>query len=152
MPTNTVYIRIYAVAQCKILGISRGSYYYEAKSPKDETPFETAVQTAFEENRSLYGSRKLKKVLSEAGITLSRRKICRIMKRRGLESAYTHKKYKNHSTKYNEANVPNLLDRQFNGHAALAAVVSDLTYRNRRIRYTLRMSLICGIINWESRT
>ena len=25
-------------------------------------------------------------------------------------------------------------------------------YRNRRKRYALRMSLICGIINWESRT
>jgi len=39
-------------AQCTILGISRGSYYYEAKAPKDETELENAVQTAFEENRS----------------------------------------------------------------------------------------------------
>jgi transposase InsO family protein len=112
-------------AQCRVLGISRGSYYYEAKQPKDETLLEEAVQTAFEENRSLYGSRKIKKVLSRKGITLSRRKICRIMKYRGLESAYTRKKYRNHNKKVNEAVVPNLLGRQFDGQEHLAAVVSD---------------------------
>jgi len=80
------------------------------------------VQTAFEENRSLYGSRKLKKVLAAKEITISRRKICRIMKHRGLESAYTRKKYRNKSAKCNDTTVPNLLDRQFSGHAPLAGV------------------------------
>jgi hypothetical protein len=103
-------------AQCKILGISRGSYYYEVKPPKDETPLEEAVQTAFEENRSLYGSPKLKKVLARKKINMPRRKICRIMKKRGLVSAYTRKKYKNSNKKVNEAAVPNLLERQFDGH------------------------------------
>jgi len=77
---------------CAVLKVSRSRYYYEEKEPKDESIFEEAVQTAFEENRSLYGSRKLKKVLAKKGIIISRRKICRIMKRRSLESAYTRKK------------------------------------------------------------
>jgi len=134
-------------AQCKVLGISRGSYYYEVKQPKDDTPLEEAVQTAFEENRSLYGSRKLKKVLNNKGIRVSRRKICRIMKNRGLESAYTRKKYKNHNKKVNEAIIPNLLDRRFDGQEHLAVVVSDLTY----VRVGSKWHYICILLDLHNR-
>jgi len=134
-------------AQCRILGISRGSYYYEAKPPKDETLLEEAVQTAFEENRSLYGSRKIKKALYKKGIILSRRKICRIMKCRGLESAYTRRKYKNRNKKTNETVVPNLLDRQFDGHKPLAVVVSDLTY----VRVGQKWHYVCILLDLHNR-
>ena len=88
MPTNCIS------AQCKILGISRGSYYYEVKPPKDESHLEKAVKETFEENRGVYGSPKLKKALAKKKIIMSKRKICRIMDRFGLVSAYTHKKHK----------------------------------------------------------
>ena len=86
---------------CKILGISRGSYYYEPKPSRDESHLEGAVQAAFENSRGVYGSRKIKKVLSNKGLTISRRKICRIMKRRGLSSVYSRKRYKNRNKKCN---------------------------------------------------
>jgi transposase InsO family protein len=132
---------------CAVLKVSRSRYYYEEKEPKNELPLEEAVQTAFEENRSLYGSRKLKKVLAKKGIIISRRKICRIMKRRGLESAYTRKKYKSHSKEYNETATPNLLDRQFDGHARLAAVVSDLTY----VRVGQKWQYVCILLDLHNR-
>ena len=134
-------------AQCKILGISRGSYYYEAKAPKDETGLENAVQTAFEENRSVYGSRKIKKVLARKGIIISKEKICTIMSRRGLVSAYTHKKYKCKNKKSNESVTPNLLDRQFNGQERLAAVVSDLTY----VRVGQKWQYVCILLDLHNR-
>ena len=134
-------------AMCAVLKVSRNRYYYKEKEPKDETALEEAVQTAFEENRSLYGSRKLKKVLSKKGVILSRRKICRIMKRRGLESVYTHKKYKSHGKKCNESAIPNLLDRQFDGHAPLAAVVSDLTY----VRVGQKWQYVCILLDLHNR-
>ena len=134
-------------AMCSVLKVSRSRYYYEEKKPKDEKPLEEAVQRAFEENRSLYGSRKLKKALVVKGIIISRRKICRIMKRRGLESAYIRKKYKVHSSKCNDAVIPNLLDRQFDGHAPLAAVVSDLTY----VRVGQKWQYICILLDLHNR-
>ena len=134
-------------AQCRILGISRGSYYYDVKPPKDETHLEEAVQTAFEENRSVYGSRKIKKVLGRKKIILSKDKICRIMKKRGLKSAYTRKKYKNHNKKVNEAIAPNLLNRQFDGQDRLAAVVSDLTY----VRVGQKWHYICILLDLHNR-
>jgi transposase InsO family protein len=134
-------------ALCRVLGISRSSYYYEAKAPKDETTIEEAVEITFEENRSLYGSRKLKKALAKKGITLSRRKIGRIMKLRGLESAYTRRKYRNHNKKSNESAVPNLLDRQFDGQGHLCAVVSDLTY----VRVGSKWAYVCILLDLHNR-
>jgi len=134
-------------AQCKCFGISRGSYYYEVKNPQNETILEEAVQTAFEENRSLYGSRKLKRVLAIKGIILSRRKICRIMKARGLESAYTRRKFRSRSKEINSSAVPNLLNRRFDGHDRLAAVVSDLTY----VRVGAKWQYVCILLDLHNR-
>ena len=134
-------------AQCACLGISRSSYYYEAKPPRDETALEKAVQTAFEENRCLYGSRKLKRVLATRGIILSGRKICQIMRRLGLESAYTCRKYRSHTKKVNDAATANLLDRQFDDQVQLAAVVGDLTY----VRVGAKWHYICILLDLHNR-
>lgn len=50
------------------------------------------------------------------------------MKRRGMVSAYTRKKYRVHASKVNEAPVANLLDRKFGDRLPGDCVVSDLTY------------------------
>ena len=134
-------------AQCKCIGISRGSYYYEVKTRNAESSLDIAIQTAFEENRSLYGSRKLKEVLATEGIILSRRKISRIMKRRGLESAYPRRRYRNPSKEVNKSPMPNILERRFYGHDRLAAVVSDLTY----VRVGTRWQYICILVDLHNR-
>ena len=69
------------------------------------------------------------------------------MKRRGLESAYTKKKYKHHNKQTNNAIVPNLLERQFDGYERFAAVVSDLTY----VRVGQRWSYICILLDLYNR-
>ena len=115
-------------ALCRCLGIARSTYYYECHDHRDDSCLEEAVQTAYDENRRVYGQRKLKRVLFRKGWTVSRRRIGRIMVKRGLVSAYTCKKYRVHSSKSNEAAIPNLLARDFNNQAPGACVVSDLTY------------------------
>lgn len=133
-------------AQCKVLGISRGSYYYPAKGQQDEIHLADEVQTAYENNRKLYGSRKLKVVLAEKGIIMSRRKICRIMKGRGLASAYSRQKpYK--SKGVNEAEIPNTLNREFGSQKPLAAVVSDLTY----VRVGYVWHYVCFLVDLHNR-
>lgn len=99
----------------------------EVKERPDETALHEIIKETFRENRSVYGARKLKKALEKKHTQLSRRKIARIMKALGLESAYSRKKFKVVSSKVNDAPIPNLLNRQFNDHPAYAAVVSDLT-------------------------
>ncbi len=74
-------------AMCRILGLSRQSDHYQSKPKKDESELEEVVAEDFIAARKAYGSRKIKKALSKRGIQISRRKISRIMKNRGLNRA-----------------------------------------------------------------
>jgi len=95
----------------------------------------------------VYGQRKLKRVLSQKCWTVSRRRIGRIMAKRGLISAYTCKKHRAHSSKSNEAAIPNLLARDFNNQAPGACVVSDLTY----VRVGTRWAYVCILLELGAR-
>ena len=108
---------------------------------------EEAVQTAYDENRRVYGQRKLKHVLCRKGWSVSRRKIGQIMRKRGLVSAYTRKRYRVHASGSNDAAVPNLLDRDFNNQAVGACVVSDLTY----VRVGTKWAYICILLDLGAR-
>ena len=77
----------------------------------------------------MYGARKIKRLLDkELGYPVSRRKISAIMRRRGLRSAYTKKRYKSVKSRPNEAQVPNVLKRSFNAHRPRRSLVGDITY------------------------
>jgi len=107
-----------------------------AKNGRMRGLWKRRYKIAYDENRRVYGQRKLKHVLLRKGWVVSRRKIGRIMKKRGLVSAYTRKKYRVHAAKVNEALVSNLLDRQFNNirlHGTLG-YLSPVEFRNA---YTL---------------
>ena len=69
------------------------------------------------------------------------------MKRRGLISAYTRKKYHVHVSKVNEAPVANLLDRDFNHRLPGTCVVSDLTY----VKVDGKWCYICVLIDLFNR-
>ncbi len=133
-------------AMCRILRIARSTYYYEA-STKDESDLERLVETIFNQNRKVYGCRKIKIILKKQGITLSRRKIGRIMKKRNLVSAYSISKFKAHKSSVNEAPIPNILNRQFNQSIEYAAVVSDLTY----VKVNYKWNYICLLVDLFNR-
>jgi putative transposase len=134
-------------ALCRCLGIARSTYYYECTDRPDERDLEEAVQNAYDEKRRVYGQRKLKRVLLRKGWIVSRRKIGRIMKLRGLVSVYTHKKYRVHASRVNEAPVANLLDRKFSNRLPGACVVSDLTY----VRVGMQWTYICMLLDLGAR-
>lgn len=98
---------------CKVLGISRQTYYYQPKEKHSEAELEEQVEELFMENRKICGTRKLKNQLEKRAITISRRKIGSIMKRRNLQSAYTVAQFKAPKSSVNEAPTPNLLNRVF---------------------------------------
>ena len=50
------------------------------------------------------------------------------MRENGLSSAYGRKRFKVHPGKPNEAELPNLVAREFDGRAPRTHVCSDLTY------------------------
>ena len=134
-------------ALCRCLGIARSTYYYECKGSPDETELEESIQTAFDENRRVYGQRKLKRVLARSGKVVSCRKIRRIMRKLGLVSVYTRKKYRLHRDRCNKAPIPNLLQRKFNEQEPNACVVSGLTY----VKVGAAWAYVCILLDLHSR-
>lgn len=135
---------------CGVLGVPRATYYWMLRHPEpepEEDPIADDVVRVFEENRREYGAPKMKMALAKEGIVASRRRIKRIMDQKGLVSAYAQKKYKPHATKVNEADVPNVLDREFNGYLPRTHIVSDLTY----VRVGRRWNYVCLLIDLYNR-
>ena len=132
---------------CRWLKIPRSSYYYKAVVPVSEAQLEEMVKRIFLDSKSRYGARKIKKCLEAQGITLSRRRIRRIMKRLNLVSVYQKATFKPHSKGKNEAPVPNFLERQFNQQKPLETLVTDLTY----VRVANRWAYVCLIIDLFNR-
>ena len=132
---------------CKILKISRSTYYSyeESKAKKDE--INDVVITIFNENQHVYGTRKLKVELAKRNYKVSRRRIARIMRSNGLVSAYTIKKYRPRKDKVNNETQPNLLDRQFDEKDPYEVVVSDLTY----VRVGNYWNYICILLDLHNR-
>ena len=124
---------------CKCLKISRSSYYYEVSSESDETALEEQLETVFHENRAVYGSRKIKKELAKQGLQISRRRICRIMKRLGLVSAYTVAIFHPCKTKANESMVKNELARLFDGQKKFAGRGQRFDLCTRQLQVELRV-------------
>ena len=65
---------------CKVLQVSRSTYYYESKANKDESQLVTDIVEIFRRSRNNYGTRKIKHELNKMGQQVSRRRIGRIMK------------------------------------------------------------------------
>ena len=137
-------------AQCEILGVARSTYYsmrLRAEGPKPPDPIERDVIAAHEASHGRYGARKIKAALSRAGITASRRRICRIMRENGLVSAYGRKKFKRHRDVPNGADVPNVVARRFGGRAPRTHVCSDLTY----VRVGGGWNYVCLLVDLHNR-
>ena len=75
----------YSVALlCSMLSVSRSAYYAwtketESRKAKRDKELKAAITAAFTQNRSVYGTRRLKEVLAKQGDSASRRRIGRIM-------------------------------------------------------------------------
>ena len=74
------------------------------------------------------GPRKIKASPGRSGVTVSRCRVCRIMRENGPVGAYGRKRSKVHPGAVNEADVPNVVARGFGGRAPRTHICSDLTY------------------------
>lgn len=84
-------------AQCRLLGVARSTYYSMRSRPDRPAapdPAAPAVVAAHVASKGRYGSRKIKASLERSGVTVSRRRVCRIMRENGLASAYGRKRFK----------------------------------------------------------
>lgn len=137
-------------ALCDILQLSRSTFYYEAKVREQQQAHQELTRQIvqiFRDSRSIYGQRKIKRMLEKQGEKASRRRISRIMREQGLVSKYTVAQFKPHKTTCNEEPVTNVLNREFNQAHELKVVVSDLTY----VRVQQNWHYICVLVDLYNR-
>ncbi len=110
------------------MGLSKSTYYYYYQTNKwtnkQVNNYEQEVISAFNKSRKIYGAHKIKAVLIRKDIILSRRKIRCIMIKNNLVSKYTKLKYRNHKITANNAQISNILNREFNDKKPNEVVVN----------------------------
>ena len=133
---------------CKILKVNESTYYYKSKTIKtNDDSLTKEIVSIFNDNRQVFGTRKIKEILKTKNIIVSRRKIGRIMKEKGLISTYTTKQYRRHNDNENEDIITNVVNRDFDNKEHLEIIVSDLTY----VRVGNKWHYICLIIDLFNR-
>jgi len=138
---------------CKVLQVSRNTYYYHLRKTEDhekqaaQADLEERICRIFKESRNNYGTRKIKKELTKQGLTISRRRIGRVMKSLDLTSNYTVAYYKSQKKPSNETIVANVLNREFKQDQQLSVLVSDLTY----VRVGKKWHYVCLFVDLFNR-
>lgn len=134
---------------CLVLEVPRSTYYAMSREPTSppEDPLSKEVKQVFEENRKVYGARKIKAALARRGIVVSRRRIRRLMESQNLVSRYTVKAFRVQKTTPNEAKTQNLVNQSFNDREPLEVIVSDLTY----VRVGKHWCYVCLILDLHAR-
>lgn len=94
--------------------------------PPAPDPVEPDAPAVRAESKGRHGARKAKAPLERRGVVASRRRTSRIVRENGLSSAHGRKRFKARPGKPNEAELPSVLGRPFDGHAPRTHVCSDL--------------------------
>ncbi len=125
---------LYSVRElCEALNVDRGTFYNHIFRKADRTKFleEQAqmmlkVQEVFDEGQQRYGAAKISAVLAANGVTVSTRRVRRIMDELGLECIQHGAK--SSYRRQQERMKRNLLNREFKAERINQKWVSDITY------------------------
>lgn len=118
---------------CQLLEVSRSGYYeWLGRPPRTPTDAEQEVQDKiqryFAQGRGTYGTRRIKHLLAQEGLQVSRRRIGRVLAQAGLR-CHTRRKFKAPTAAGQAQPVaPNQLNREFTVQVPDTVYVGDITY------------------------
>jgi putative transposase len=118
---------------CQLLEVSRSGYYeWRSRPPRAqaeaEQHVEAKVQHYFAQGRGTYGTRRIKYLLAQEGLQVSRRRIGCILAQAGLRCK-TRRKFKAPTaTGQAQTVAPNQLNREFTVPTPDTIYVGDITY------------------------
>ena len=118
---------------CQLLEVSRSGYYEWLGRPpraqgEADQQLQDKVQRYFAQGRGTYGTRRIKHLLAQEGLRVSRRRIGRMLTQAGLRCK-TRRRFKAPTASGQAQTVaPNQLNRDFTVHAPDRVYVGDITY------------------------
>jgi transposase InsO family protein len=118
---------------CQLLEVARSGYYeWLQRPPRTQTAAEQQlqdkVQRYFAQGRGTYGTRRIKHLLAQEGLQVSRRRIGRLLTQAGLRGT-TRRRFKAPTAAGQAQTVaPNQLNREFTVQDPNTIYVGDITY------------------------
>lgn len=118
---------------CRVLKVSRSSYYYWLKHPvskrmKRVKSMEDQIKTIYFQAKGRYGSPRIREELHKSGTSISLPTVAKYMKRMGLKSKYSRKYKPTTDSSHKEPIAENILNRDFFSFLPSQKCVSDITY------------------------
>ena len=118
---------------CKVFGVSRSGYYaWQSRSASnrqlENQRLTEQITQLFYQSNSSYGSPRITKALKEAGWSVSRPRVARLMRKAHLRSKVSRKYVVTTDSQHNYRISPNRLRRAFEPGKINRAWVSDITY------------------------
>ena len=117
---------------CQILGIARSSYYQsqhktESKLSRENKELTEKIIHIHQDSGKRYGAPKIHQILLDQGLSVSIKRVQRLMKKENICSIIL-KKYKPHSSRSTVEEQPNLLEQDFSTTTINEKGVADITY------------------------
>jgi putative transposase len=118
---------------CQLLEVSRSGYYewlsrpLRARADADKE-VQDKIQYYFAQGRGTYGTRRIKHLLAQEGLRVSRRRIGRILVQAGLRCKTQRKCKAPRPSGQAQTVAPNQLNREFTVEAPDKVYVGDITY------------------------
>jgi putative transposase len=116
----------------RIAGLSRSTFYYQAKVQQAGDRYaelKASIGSIYERHKGRYGYRRITDELRNVGFVVNHKTVQRLMQLLGLKSLVRPKKYRSYRGQFN-ANVPNVLARQFHADGPNQKWVTDVTEFN----------------------
>jgi putative transposase len=130
-------------------GLSRSTFYYQVKAQRAGDRYadlKARICALYERHKGRYGYRRITAALRQAGERVNHKAVQRLMQALGLRSLVRPKKYRSYRGQL--ADVPNLLDRQFQAERPNQKWVTDVTEFNVRGE-KLYLSPVLDLYNGE---
>lgn len=118
---------------CKVLSVSRSSYYAWLKRPessrkKENRKLAAKIEVIHGQYRKVYGSPRIHKELKDQGVPCGQNRVARIMKQEGIRAIVPRKFKATTDSKHNLPVAPNLLKQDFDVKEPNKVWLADITY------------------------
>jgi putative transposase len=118
---------------CQVLGVSRSGDYEGYQRPesaryREDCRLEEKVKASHEKSRRTYGARRIREDLVEAGETISRTRIGRLMRQQGLEVKTRRRFRATTDSRHFRPVAENRLARQFKVEHPDSVYAGDITF------------------------
>lgn len=143
---------------CRLLSVSRSGYYdwvkrLPSKKVADDLALKEKIEHIQQENRFLYGTRRVKANLEEKNIVSSRRRIANIFNEFGLQCKRKKKFRITTNSNHKKAVAPNILNREFTQSEPNKVFVGDITYVSTKEGWLFLSVFIDlfsrGVVGWS---